>query len=100
MPVKPSDNEDEYFARHHAEQLRKLALERQAKIEAQEREQARELHHMKCPKCGMELTEIKFGGVAVDKCFHCEGMWFDKGKIEQIEKKDHGFVGRMFDVFR
>jgi len=100
MPVKPSENEDEYFARQHAAQLRKLAGERQARVEAEEREKARELHHMKCPKCGMDLTEINFSGVGVEKCFHCEGMWFDKGEIELIEKKDHGFVGRMIDIFR
>ena len=100
MPVKPTENEDEYFARQHAEQLRKLALERQAKLEAEEREKARELHHMKCPKCGMDLTEISFAGVSVDKCFSCEGMWFDKGEVELIEQKEHGFVGRLLGMFR
>jgi Zn-finger nucleic acid-binding protein len=55
---------------------------------------------MKCPKCGMDLTEINFAGVSVDKCFHCEGMWFDKGEVDLIEKKEHGFVGRMLGVFR
>jgi hypothetical protein len=100
MPVKPSENEDEYFARHYAEQQRKLAVERQAKLEAEEREKARALHRMKCPKCGMDLTEINFGGVSVDKCFGCEGMWLDKGEIELIEKKEEGFVSRMFGVFR
>ena len=100
MPVKPTENEEEYFARQHAEHLRKSALERQAKLEAEEREKARELHHMKCPKCGMDLTEINFAGVSVDKCFSCEGMWFDKGEVELIEKKEHGFVGRLLGMFR
>jgi hypothetical protein len=79
MPVKPSDSEEEYFARLEAEKRRKLAAERQAAIEKDDRERERALHYMKCPKCGMHLEEIAFGDVRVDKCFNCEGLWLDNG---------------------
>jgi hypothetical protein len=100
MPVKPSDNEEEYFARQEAERLRKLAEERQAKIAADQRERERALHFMKCPKCGMQLEEISFGDVRVDKCFSCEGIWLDKGELESIQTKEPGFMGRLLGVFR
>lgn len=100
MPVKPSESEEEYFARQEAERMRKLAAERETRMQAEEREKARELHFMKCPKCGMDLAEIEFAGVKVDKCFHCEGMWFDRGEVELLENKDQGFVSKMFKVFR
>jgi len=38
MPVRPSVKEEESFACHYAEQQRKLAAERQARIDAIERE--------------------------------------------------------------
>jgi hypothetical protein len=100
MPVKPSVSEEEYFARQESERRRKVAEERQAKIEAEERERARALHFMKCPKCGMQLDEIAFGDVRVDKCFSCEGLWLDKGELEVIRQKEGGFMGRMLSVFR
>ena len=100
MPVKPSASEEEYFARQESERRRKLAEERQAKLEAEERERARSLHFMKCPKCGMQLDEIAFGDVRVDKCFSCEGLWLDKGEIDLIRQKDGGFMGKMLSVFR
>ena len=41
MPVKPSANEEEYYARQEAERRLKVAEERQAALIAEERERAR-----------------------------------------------------------
>jgi len=100
MPVKPSDNEEEYFARLEMERRKKVAEQRQAEMAAEEREKQRALHFMRCPKCGMQLEEIAFAGVQLDKCFHCEGMWLDKGEIERLQTKEAGFMGRLLGVFR
>ena len=100
MPVKPSANEEEYFTRQEADRRRKLASERQAKLLAEDRERARALHFMKCPKCGMQLEEIAFGDVRVDKCFSCEGLWLDNGELDVIRQKEGGFIGKMLNVFR
>ena len=100
MPVKPSSPEDEYFARQEAELRRKMAAERQSRMQDEERQQQRDLHYMKCPKCGMQLEEIGFGDVRVDKCFNCEGLWLDKGELERIQTKEAGFMGRLLNVFR
>lgn len=100
MPVKPSDAEEEYFAREELERRRRVAEKRQAALQEEERQRQRELHFMKCPKCGMQLEEVEFGGVRVDKCFNCEGMWLDKGEIEAIQTKEPGFMTRMMKVFR
>ena len=99
MPVKPSESEDEYFVRLEAERLRRASAERQAKIQAEERERERALHHMKCPKCGVQLEEISFGDVRVDKCFNCEGLWLDNGELERLQTKEAGFMGKLFKAF-
>jgi len=100
MPVRPSGNEEEYFAREEFERRKQAASERQAHIQAEELKQQRELHYMRCPKCGMQLDEITFGDVQVDECFNCGGMWLDKGELEKIRGKDAGFVGKLLGVFR
>ena len=99
MHAKPSAREEEHFARQEAERRRKLAGERQARLLTEERERERTLHLMRFPKCGMQLEEIAFGDVLVDKCFSCEGLWLDKGELEVIRQKDGGFMGRMLRVF-
>ena len=91
--------EEEYFARLEIERGRKMAEQRQAKLLMEERESARALHFMKCPKCGMQLEEIAFGDVRIDKCFSCDGLWLDKGELDLIRQKEGGFLGRMSSVF-
>ena len=93
-------DEDQYFARLEVERRRKSFGERTAKLLAEEREQRRTLHYMNCPKCGMELEEIPFGDVRVDRCFSCEGLWLDKGELEIIRLKEGGFMAQMLSVFR
>ena len=97
--AKPSPKEEEHFARLEADRLRKVAEERLAKLLAEDRERARALHFMQCPKCGMQLEEIVFSQVRVDKCFSCEGLWLDKGELDLIRQKEAGFVGRIWSVF-
>jgi uncharacterized protein len=88
LPDKPSSAEEEYFARENAERLRKLAAEQKRAMAAAEREALRNQHFMRCPKCGMELKEISFRGIQVDRCFSCNGTWLDQGELEKLAKDD------------
>ncbi|MFL5278139.1 MAG: zf-TFIIB domain-containing protein [Myxococcales bacterium] len=81
---KPSTTEEEYFARENAERLRKLAVEEKTRMAGAERERLQKLHFMRCPKCGMELKEIRFRDVQVDRCFSCNGTWLDAGELEKL----------------
>jgi uncharacterized protein len=100
MAGKPSEREEEYFARMEFEQKKKTEEARQKQMAEGEKKMLKELHYMKCPKCGMELIEIDYKGITVDKCSGCAGIWFDAGEVEavsHIEKK--GFDG-LFAVFK
>ncbi len=99
MHVKPSAKEQEYFARQEVARRRKSAMKQYAALLLERREQARALHLMKCPKCGMSLEEISIGEVHIDKCFSCEGVWLDKGELDIIREKEPGFMGRILSVF-
>ena len=98
--MKPITSEDEYFARQEVERKRRWAEEREAQLITERGERERDLSFMKCPKCGAQLEEIAFGGVRIDKCFGCEGIWLDKGELDLIRKKEAGFVETLPNVFR
>ena len=83
---KPSDTEEEYFARENAERLRKIASEQKKSLAEAEREKLQKLHYLRCPKCGMELKEISVRGVDVDRCFSCNGTWLDAGEMEKLAR--------------
>jgi uncharacterized protein len=53
MVGKPSEREEEYFARMEFERKKKSEEEKQRKIAEGEKKKLKELHYMKCPKCGM-----------------------------------------------
>jgi len=101
MAGKPSEKEDEYFARKDLERMRALAEERRQKEQAEERERRKQLHYMRCPKCGDELNEISFKSIKIDKCPSCEGIWLDGGELEQIlQAEDDRLMKRIIKVFK
>ena len=55
-PVKPSEKEEEYFLRKEAEKLKAHAEKVRKEMEEAERARLKELHWMRCPKCGTRMT--------------------------------------------
>ena len=100
MPVKPSEKEEEYFAREEFERRKKIEAEKRAKIEAAEKKRMKELHYMHCPKCGMKLIEIDYKGIAVDKCSGCDGVWLDAGELEAVSQMEKTKIDKWFSVFK
>ena len=93
--------EEEYFARIEFEKRKKALEEKQSRIKKEEKIRLKEEHWMHCPKCGMEMVEISFEGIKVDKCTACLGIFFDNGEVEQlVEKNKPGFLGRMTSIFK
>lgn len=99
MPIKPSEKEEEYFARQMFETKQKVEQEKQQQLAETERQKAKELHFMKCPKCGMNLVEIDYKSIKVDRCSSCEGIWLDTGELARIVKLEKGALDRLFSVF-
>lgn len=92
--------EDEYFARIEFERLKKQVDARQHEMKNEERERTRQLHWMRCPKCGMEMVEVEFEGIKVDKCSSCLGVFFDNGELDQLSGKTKpGFLRRLQGLF-
>ena len=100
-PKKPTESEEEYFARQEFERRKAHAEHIQKELEEKERNRLKELHHMKCPKCGMQLIEIDFKGIKIDKCSACEGVWLDHGELDQIIEADEpSLIESIFKVLR
>jgi hypothetical protein len=97
---KPSEQEDEYFARLEFERLKKVAEAKQADLAQAERERQRQAHAMRCPKCGAELVAVHYRGIEVDKCSGCAGVWLDCGELEQLAAGEKGFLGGLVKIFR
>jgi hypothetical protein len=98
---KPSTTEDEYFVREDAEKKRKIALETKRRLAADELKRLRDLHFMHCPKCGMQMHEVKMRGADVDVCFACHGVFLAQGEIEQLQKPEgKGVMSAILNWFK
>ena len=83
--------EDEWFLANEKKLLDAARLEREKREKARaaqtaeaDRKRLREQHFMRCPKCGHEMKEETLEGVSIDRCSHCEGIYFDAGELEQL----------------
>jgi hypothetical protein len=101
--VKPSQGEEEYFAREEAERKRALALKVKQEMAEADRKRLRDLHFMHCPKCGQAMQEVKLLGVDVDVCFACKGIFLDSGELEELRRigqTKQGIVTAILNWFR
>lgn len=102
--------EDEWFQQNEKkilEEARRARLERERKRGAREEEEARrrlkELHFMKCPKCGHDLKTEDLDGIEIDRCTFCEGFFMDAGELEGLflkrgQSERQGIVRRLLGI--
>lgn len=50
---------------------------------------------MNCPACQGAMTENDFGGVQIDVCTSCKGLWFDVHEIKKLDEAHEGFGGAL-----
>ena len=65
-------------------------------IAGQTRDETQSIH---CPKCAAMMEKVAFGGITVDRCLNCKGLWFDAREQERLrdmpgsEQIDTGQIG-------
>lgn len=89
--------EEEWFARHEAEKLRRSREDharRMQELAEQQKEgetrRLRDLHYLKCCKCGHDMSVLQIDGVEVEQCGTCRGIFLDKGELDTILLKQSG----------
>ena len=100
MTQKPSESEEEYFARVEFEKRREITVKRARAMAADEARRLKETHWMRCPKCGHELITASLRGVNVETCHSCSGMWLDAGELDQVvASDDSGLLKKLRGIF-
>lgn len=98
--VKPSHEEEEYFAKVEMEKRQALAEKVKAEMAEQDLDKLKELHWKHCANCGFEMHPVVFKGVTVDKCPHCGAIFLEPGELEQLAGKEGGFISAVLSIFR
>ncbi len=85
--------ENDWF-RQNEEKLIEAARKKRETLEKErqsaEAEERRRRHWHKCPKCGSDMNVEKVSGIEIEKCSFCEGIFFDRGELEELLLKQEG----------
>ena len=101
--------EDDWFRQNEKQLLEvaRVAREKREKERAAAEKDAelsrlKALHFMRCPKCGHEMREEDLAGVKVDRCSHCEGIYFGAGELDLVmlkkEEDRKGFFRKLVKI--
>mgnify|MGYP003348956938 CR=1 FL=1 len=99
MIEKPSENEQDYFARVEAQKRLEAQVKRAAELAVEEKQRLKQLHYMHCPKCGHDLHQETLEGVAVDICPSCRGIFLDDGELAKLTERPKGLLGKVRGLF-
>lgn len=99
MSFQKLKEEEEYIARKEFEKKQKLEEEKHKLLAIEEKKRLKELHHMRCPKCGKQLIGVDYRGIEVDECSGCKGVWLDAGELELVIKLEKSALKKFFSVF-
>src|SRR5579884_3615442 len=98
---KPTKSEDEYFAREDAEKMKRLKEKVKQEVLEEQRQNAKVICYMKCPKCGGDLHEVLFRGIKIDRCAACDGVWLDSGELEKLAgHEEKSVIREILNMFR
>ncbi len=79
-----STSEEEYFAQKATDKKLKQIFQTHV--------------YMHCPKCGKELKTMDYEGVQIDRCVACQGIWLDKGELDQLRNHQHKKKSNFFSM--
>ena len=48
-------------------------------------------HDLRCPRCSVSLVHLMIGGVEVDVCEACGGLWLDRLELSRFEHPEDVF---------
>lgn len=99
---KPSNQEDEWFAREDAERIRRLHFEEQSRLASHEKDALRQAHQGRCSNCGALMVPEKLGGVRLLHCPACGGAFLGKSAWEFIHEhaEPHSVMGAVLNWFK
>lgn len=49
-----------------------------------------------CPKCHGEMRQYERGGVVIDQCGDCRGVFLDRGELERLAGAENSWFDRGF----
>jgi len=93
------DQEEDYFARIDREKKAALKAQMDAEAADKAKEERKNLHYLKCGKCGGDMAPKLFKGVEIDLCGDCGSVLLDPGELEELAGEESTVLKFLADTF-
>ncbi len=93
--------ENKYFEKLEAEKRARMKAELEEQKKAEALTKRKELHWLKCGKCGADMDTVIFRGVEIEICPDCGAVLLDQGELEQLAGADQsGIFSHLKGLFK
>src|SRR5687767_9472113 len=89
-------DEEDYFRKIDQEAKAKLKAKLDDQKADAERSARRDLHRLKCGKCGGDMASTVFRGIEIEVCNDCRAVLLDPGELETLAGGDQTDVFTSF----
>lgn len=89
-------DEEDYFRKLDEEAKAKLKARLDAEQAVADRVARRELHFLKCGKCGADMQSQVFRGIQIEVCVECGAVLLDPGELQTLAGADSTAVFSSF----
>jgi len=97
--VDHKKSEEEWFAKFEIQMIRDAKRRREEELRSIKIEPELPLNFELCPRDGTKMEKKHIGEIEVEICPKCEGIWLDRGELEDIllaqEEDKKGFFRKL-----
>lgn len=100
MDKKGKNFEADYFLKEDLENKHRLLEEEKQKKQQAEEAKLKNLHYMKCPLCGHDLSEKRFGYIDIIHCQNCDTLVLAKNDVEKFLTEEKSILKSLVDFLK
>jgi len=98
--TKGKDLEKEYFFHENAASKHKAEIERQRQKDYDDDLKLKQLHYMKCPKCGHDLKTKRLTYIDIDQCSSCGVFVIEAQNIDKFIAEEKSLLKSLINLFK
>lgn len=98
--TKGKDLEEEYFIRENVDSKHRMSEENQRARQKYHDEEERNLHYMKCPKCGHDLETKRLSYIDIDQCSSCGVLVLHPEDVDGFVAEERSILKAFIDFFK
>lgn len=98
--TKGKNLEEDYFIREDLASKHKLKVEHERERKKAHDQELKELHYMKCPKCGHDLLTKRMSYIDIDQCGSCGTLVLAPKDVDRFIAEEKSILKGLIDFFK